>query len=216
MNIKNLDIWGLNIQIRLSVVDKFFVMSEHKSYNMDDNTVVLHSSLEVKDNVVSLDDNEEMKDVSLFLVSKEGEKLNVSQRVAKRAKLVSTALENDDKATEIPTPGISTPILKLVIEYLEIWDNWILVKGSEPEEIKRPLRSKNMKDVVANVIEAEFIDRIGNNRQELYDLILAANYIDMNSLLHLGCAKVASLIKGEPLEKIKDILAVQPGPQTTS
>ena len=30
----------------------------------------------------------------------------------------------------------------------------------------------------------------------------------IKSLLHLGCAKVASLIKGQPLEKIKDILAV--------
>jgi hypothetical protein len=28
----------------------------------------------------------------------------------------------------------------------------------------------------------------------------------VNSLLHLGCAKVASLIKGQPVEKIKDIL----------
>lgn len=42
----------------------------------------------------------------------------------------------------------------------------------------------------------------------MYDLILAANYMDIKSLLHLGCAKVASLIKGQPLEKIKDILAV--------
>lgn len=31
--------------------------------------------------------------------------------------------------------------------------------------------------------------------------------MDVKSLLHLGCAKVASLIKGQPLEKIKDILA---------
>lgn len=30
---------------------------------------------------------------------------------------------------------------------------------------------------------------------------------DIKSLLHLGCAKVASLIKGQPLEKIKDILS---------
>lgn len=34
--------------------------------------------------------------------------------------------------------------------------------------------------------------------------------MDIKSLLHLGCAKVASLIKGQPLEKIKDILATEP------
>lgn len=54
--------------------------------------------------------------------------------------------------------------------------------------------------------DAEFIDKIGETRQQLYDLILAANYMDIKSLLHLGCAKVASLIKGQPLEKIKEIL----------
>jgi hypothetical protein len=54
--------------------------------------------------------------------------------------------------------------------------------------------------------DAEYIDKIGETRQQLYDLILAANYMDIKSLLHLGCAKVASLIKGQPLEKIKEIL----------
>ncbi len=44
-------------------------------------------------------------------------------------------------------------------------------------------------------------------KQTLYDLILAANYLDITALLHLGCAKVASFIKGQPLDKIKDILS---------
>ena len=67
-------------------------------------------------------------------------------------------------------------------------------------------RSKVMKDVVSHKPDADYIDQIGENRQQLYDLILGANYMDIKSLLHLGCAKVASLIKGQPLEKIKDIL----------
>lgn len=54
--------------------------------------------------------------------------------------------------------------------------------------------------------DADYIDKIGENRQRLYDLILGANYMDIKSLLHLGCAKVASLIKGQPLDKIKEIL----------
>jgi len=57
--------------------------------------------------------------------------------------------------------------------------------------------------------DAEFIDKVGENRQLLYDLILAANYLDIKSLLHLGCAKVGSLIKGQPLENLKNILSVQ-------
>ena len=64
-----------------------------------------------------------------------------------------------------------------------------------------------MKYLKYEICDADFIDRIGQNRQVLYDLILAANYMDIKSLLHLGCAKVASFIKGQPLEKIKDILS---------
>lgn len=80
-------------------------------------------------------------------------------------------------------------------------------RGVEPPIVEKPLRSKVMKDVCKDPFDADFIDRIGDNRQALYDLILAANYMDIKSLLHLGCAKVASLIKGQPLEKIKDILS---------
>merc|ERR1712138_127935 len=88
-----------------------------------------------------------------------------------------------------------------VIEYMEHHE------GVEPDIIEKPLRSKVMKQVCKDSWDADFIDTIGDDRQQLYDLILAANYMDIKSLLHLGCAKVASLIKGEPLEKIKDILA---------
>jgi len=80
-------------------------------------------------------------------------------------------------------------------------------KGTEPPIIPKPLRSKEMKQVCSDPWDATYIDKIGETRQDLYDLILAANYMDVKSLLHLGCAKVASLIKGQPLEKIKDILA---------
>jgi hypothetical protein len=81
-----------------------------------------------------------------------------------------------------------------------------------------------MKEVVRDEWDAIYIDKIGDNRQQLYDVILAANYMDVKSLLHLGCAKVASLIKGQsaihgahthaelhrtgqPLDKIKEILS---------
>jgi hypothetical protein len=73
-----------------------------------------------------------------------------------------------------------------------------------------------MKAVCADKWDAEYIDKIGGDRQQLYDLILGANYLDIKSLLHLGCAKVASLIKGQPLEKIKEILDPKSNSNTSS
>ena len=117
--------------------------------------------------------------------------------IAARARCVWCA---DDKAEEVPIPGVTGAILELVVDYMKEH------KGVEPPIIEKPLRSRNMKDVCPHKWDADYIDKIGETRQQLYDLILAANYMDIKSLLHLGVSKVASLIKGQPLEKIAAIL----------
>merc|ERR1712025_410760 len=137
----------------------------------------------------------------ITLSSKDAKDFKLTKKNAFISVLVKTSIENDSSATEVPLPGVEGPILKLVTEYMNHH------KGVEPPIIDKPLRSKIMREVCKDSWDAEFIDGIGDDRQKLYDLILAANYMDIKSLLHLGCAKVASLIKGQPLEKIKDILS---------
>ncbi len=134
------------------------------------------------------------------LSSKDKKEFTLERKHAFISTLVKTSLENDDKAEEVPIPGVTGAILELVVNYMKEH------KGVEPPIIEKPLRSKVMKDVCPHKWDADYIDKIGETRQQLYDLILAANYMDIKSLLHLGCAKVASLIKGQPLEKIKEIL----------
>jgi len=139
---------------------------------------------------------------SLNLVAKDAAlTVPIERKHAYISVLVKTSIENDSSATEVPLPGVTGPILSLVTQYMQHH------KGVEPPIIEKPLRSKIMREVCKDSWDAEFIDGIGDDRQKLYDLILAANYMDIKSLLHLGCAKVASLIKGQPLEKIKDILS---------
>lgn len=104
----------------------------------------------------------------------------------------------------------SVPVVREVVRYINSHRTKI------PPAIEKPLRSKIMKDVCACPWDARFIDEIGEDRQLLYDVILLANYLNIQSLLHLACAKVASLIKGKPLEQIKNILAVSPGTPTVS
>jgi len=164
---------------------------------------------EEKDNDVSGDQGGGLDDDgdaagSLKLCSKPGKSakdVTVDRKNAFISVLVKTSIENDETATEVPLPGVEGPILLKVADYMNHH------KGVEPPIIEKPLRSKVMKDVCKDNWDAEYIDKIGNDRQQLYDLILAANYMDIKSLLHLGCAKVASLIKGQPLERIKDILS---------
>ena len=98
-------------------------------------------------------------------------------------------------------PGVHSSILTRVVEYMQYH------KGVEPPPPEKPLRSRSMRDVCKDPWDADFMDRIGEQRQLLYDVILAANYMDIKTLLNLGCAKVATIIKGEPLERVKDKLA---------
>ena len=144
------------------------------------------------------DDNKQM----LTLVSGDGQLFLLEQKFACISKLLRTAIDSDATADQIPLPSTTSVTLKLIVEYMTHH------RGEELPVIEKPLKSTLMKDVCADIWDADFIDKVGDERQILYNLILAANYMDITSLIHLGCAKVASLIKGQPLDKIKDILAV--------
>jgi S-phase kinase-associated protein 1 len=144
-------------------------------------------------------DAEAPKSSAVKLVSKDNVALEVERKSALISNLVKTSLDSDPNAAELPLQ-VTGSVLRLVVEYMNHH------KGREPELIEKPLRSRLMRDVVKDQWDAEFIDRVGANKRLLYDLVLAANYLDVRSLLHLACAKVASFIKGQPLDKVKEIL----------
>jgi len=47
------------------------------------------------------------------------------------------------------------------------------------------------------------------DQELLFELILAANYMDIKPLLDLTCAKVASMIKGKTPEQIRKTFNIQ-------
>eukprot|EP00435_Cladocopium_sp_Y103_P060943 s2085_g22.t1 len=88
----------------------------------------------------------------------------------------------DDSGTdeEIPLPNVKTAILSKVIDYCKYH------KDSPPEEIQKPLKSTNLVECGVSEWDNEYV----NIEQEvLFELILAANYLDIKSLLDLTCAK---------------------------
>ena len=75
-----------------------------------------------------------------------------------------------------------------------------------PKRVSKPLRSKLLKHCMECQWDAEWMTSITScHMQLLYDIIQASNFMDMQTLLHLGCASCATKIKG-PLEQIKDVL----------
>jgi len=148
----------------------------------------------------------------ITLISKDNVSFELNRKAAFISNLIKTSMDSDDKSVEVPVPGVNGHILELVVKYMEHY------KDSESDAPEKPLKSTNLEHIYKEEFDVEFFrkyitkeddkDRKIKN-QELYDLILAANYMDMNKLLHKGCATVALNIKGQPLEKIKNILSVE-------
>lgn len=63
----------------------------------------------------------------------------------------------------------------------------------------QPLKSANM----AEVVQDWYSNFIAVDQEILFELILAANYMDIKPLLDLTCATVASMIKGKSPEDIR-------------
>jgi len=94
---------------------------------------------------------------------------------------------------------VSADVLKLIVEYLNYH------KGKVPAEIAKPIRSVKMEKIVEDEWDATYINK--QPKRMIFQIILGANYMDIKSLLHLGCAKIATMIKGKSPEEIKKILS---------
>jgi S-phase kinase-associated protein 1 len=106
---------------------------------------------------------------------------------------------DEEEAQEIPLPNVKSTVLAKVIEFLNHY-------RQEPmSEIEKPLKSANM----AEVVQPWYADYVNVEQDVLFELILAANYMDIKPLLDLTCASVASLIKGKSPEDIRKTFNIQ-------
>eukprot|EP00812_Abedinium_dasypus_P008740 NODE_2479_length_927_cov_1025.308486.p1 GENE.NODE_2479_length_927_cov_1025.308486~~NODE_2479_length_927_cov_1025.308486.p1 ORF type:complete len:193 (+),score=64.03 NODE_2479_length_927_cov_1025.308486:3-581(+) len=128
------------------------------------------------------------------LKSSQGEVFEVEPEVACMSTLIKNMVEDSGTDEEIPLPNVKTAILSKVTDYCKYH------KDNPPEEIQKPLKSTNLVECGVSEWDSEYV----NIEQEvLFELILAANYLDIKSLLDLTCAKVASMIKGKNTEEIR-------------
>jgi len=109
-----------------------------------------------------------------------------------------TILEGDGDATSIEIRQVPPETLEHVVTYLKHHE------GKEPDPIPCPLKSIHMQQIVSDKWDANWIDAF--DKKTVFEIILAANYMSINSLLHLGCAKIATLIKQMDQKEINRII----------
>ncbi|KAL7462481.1 hypothetical protein ACHAXS_002861 [Conticribra weissflogii] len=137
------------------------------------------------------------------LVSKEGDTFEVPVEIAKLSTLVMTTLGEGDDAdeddiVEIPLPNVKATVLAKVIEYCTHY------KDEPMTTITTPLKSNRIEEIVqewyANFVKVEQI--------MLFELVTAANFMDIKPLLDLTCLAVSVYIKGKSAEEIRRIFNI--------
>jgi len=136
---------------------------------------------------------------SLMLMSSQGDVFKVDQKAAFMSTIIKDMADDGDNVTTeaIPLPMVDTSVLSLVIEYCQRHG------GIHPEPVQRPLKSANLVECGVGEWDCKFVDQIVKIDQAvLFELIKAANFLDIQSLLDLAVAKVASMVKGRSPDEV--------------
>ena len=134
----------------------------------------------------------------VFFVSNENETFKVSKQLANLSNLYKSFTEDDpDDEAELRFPllNVNTETLTFVIDYCSLY------LESPMKSIPKPLKNDSLSDLISG----SYFKFINNKSQhQIFNIIMAANYMDIKPLLELGCAKIASQIKGKTTEEIRD------------
>ena len=123
----------------------------------------------------------------IILKSSDGENFEVDEAVALESQTIKHMIEDDCADNEIPLPNVTSKILSKVLEYCKKHVDAAADKEKTPDDELK-------------VWDADFV-KVDQNT--LFDLILAANYLNIKSLLDLTCQTVADMIKGKTPEEIR-------------
>ncbi|XP_073311059.1 SKP1-like protein 1A [Primulina huaijiensis] len=132
----------------------------------------------------------------IVLKSFDGETFEVEELVALESQTIKHMIEDNCADTTIPLPNVTSRILAKVIEYCKKH----VEAASKSDADGGMCSSDKVVDDELKSFDTEFVKV---DQGTLFDLILAANYLNIKSLLDLTCQTVADMIKGKTPEEIR-------------
>ncbi|KGN55643.1 SKP1-like protein 1 [Cucumis sativus] len=123
----------------------------------------------------------------ITLKSSDGDYFQVDDAVALQSQTIRHMIEDNCAHNGIPLPNVNSKILAKVIQYCR---KHVDASSADPLPSEDDLKTWDR-------------DFVNVDQATLFDLILAANYLDVKSLLDLTCQTVADMIKGKKPEEIR-------------
>ena len=127
------------------------------------------------------------------IITKEGKEFTLSKKSCELSELLKSAINDYPTETSYPLNELDEKNAELIKEFLSHFN------GEAPKEIEKPIQSNEMKNLT-DEWSSNFIDKIP--LEDLTNLTVAANYMGINSLLDLCCAKVATMCKDKNEDEI--------------
>ena len=127
------------------------------------------------------------------IITKEGKEFTLSKKSCELSELLKGAINDYPKESSFPLNDLDEKNAELIKVFLSHYN------GEAPKEIEKPIQSNEMKNLT-DEWSSTFIDKIP--LEDLTNLTVAANYMGINSLLDLCCAKVATLCKDKSEDEI--------------
>ena len=137
---------------------------------------------------------------SIILFSAENEKFIIDKKAAKRSGLLKNCIEDDENFKELNLIDIDSKFLKLIIEFLEHY------KDSEPKLPPTPLKDS---DLMKNLDEWSIIFFSKLNLEDIISLTNASNYMEIESLMQICCAIIASNMIDHPVDEVQRTFAIE-------
>ncbi|GMH43073.1 hypothetical protein BSKO_10995 [Bryopsis sp. KO-2023] len=136
---------------------------------------------------------------NIKLKSSDNECFEVPEAVAIKSETIKNMIEDIQEVENhpVPLPNVKSPILSKVIEYCKYH-----VEAQEKDENDKP--KKGEEEVKGWDQEYMKVDL-----NTLYELILAANYLNIKDLLDLCCQTVANMIRGRTPEEIRKLFNIK-------
>ncbi|KAL6656996.1 hypothetical protein ACP70R_004776 [Stipagrostis hirtigluma subsp. patula] len=144
----------------------------------------------------------------LTLTSSEGDEFKVSEAAARLSSILASMIKEGVDGGRIPALNATAGALALVIKYCEKH-----AAGSDhgaADDSSSSSSSSSSVDTPAHKAmknwDRELVD--GLHQDDLYDLIVAAHFLDIKGLRDVSCQKAADMIKGKTTAQIREIFNI--------
>ncbi|CAF0965713.1 unnamed protein product [Rotaria sordida] len=141
-----------------------------------------------------------MSNRQITLESNDKQKFDVNIDIIEESKTIKYALENCGGAegTTIPLPNVDSANLKKIIEWLTHHKDDVPSFDDDEDYGER-------KKIEISKWDQDFL-KIDQN--SLFQLLLAANYLDISKLIDIICKTVADMMNGKTTEQIRETFKI--------